>query len=119
MYYFSYTQKQNPFNAHLRESSVNLMLYVLYFQLVSSDTWFELRLIRFENPTGRESDGDCCDFPCSDPCDPDIVVCIDKPWVFSKIQIVCVMLFKLCIRSIYCCCEYVVCSTSYHSFVWK
>ncbi|XP_045164442.1 delta-like protein 1 [Mercenaria mercenaria] len=48
-------------------------------QIVSSDTWFELRLIRFDNPSGREEDGDCCDFPCSDPCDPDIAICFDKP----------------------------------------
>ncbi|XP_060572897.1 delta-like protein 1 [Ruditapes philippinarum] len=48
-------------------------------KVVLSATYFELRLIKFENPSGRESDGDCCDFPCSDPCDPDIVVCFDKP----------------------------------------
>lgn len=48
-------------------------------EIIAGDTWFELRLVTFENPTGRESDGDCCDFPCSDPCDPDITICFDKP----------------------------------------
>ncbi|KAL4226034.1 hypothetical protein ACF0H5_014021 [Mactra antiquata] len=42
-------------------------------------TWFELRLLKFDNPTGREADGDCCDFPCSDHCDPDITICFDNP----------------------------------------
>ncbi|KAH3820895.1 protein jagged-1-like [Dreissena polymorpha] len=48
-------------------------------QVASCITWFELRLLKFDNPSGREEDGDCCDFPCSDPCDPDFLVCFDKP----------------------------------------
>lgn len=60
-------------------SKLTFITWTFLLQVVFSATWFELRLIRFDNPSGRESDGDCCDFPCVDPCDPDIVICFDKP----------------------------------------
>lgn len=72
-------------NNHLPVKHLKMDLRIISFVLavlikaISCDTWFELRLVKFENPSGREADGDCCDFPCSDPCDPDITVCFDKP----------------------------------------
>ncbi|XP_052779047.1 protein jagged-1-like isoform X2 [Mya arenaria] len=60
-------------------SWIYCILSLYLFQTATCITLFELRLIRFHNPSGREADGDCCDFPCSDQCDPDFVFCFDKP----------------------------------------
>lgn len=66
----------------LNKNIIRLIVCLQFVVAVFCDANFELKLISFSNPSGKESDGDCCESilggTCSSnfQCDPEIYICI-------------------------------------------
>lgn len=65
-----------------KQNLLRLSLSLYFVKVVFCDANFELKLIAFSNPSGKEHDGDCCESifggSCSSshPCDPELTICV-------------------------------------------
>lgn len=69
----------------LKKAVVCAGFFLHFVAIVHCDAYFELKLLSFSNPSGRESDGDCCESifgfgSCSSSyqCDPILRICIES-----------------------------------------
>ena len=64
-----------------------LLTQLIRLQIVAGAARFELKLHHFNNPSGKEADGDCCDSflgtNCGglfdSDCDPALLICMEDP----------------------------------------